>query len=79
MTPSRNDDLLRALTQIGRRERRDRLRQALEVVKAARKAGLPVKAANIEGVDLQFAESENPAKALTPLDAWKAKRNARQA
>lgn len=75
-----NDDLFRAWTLIGRRERRERVAQALAMVKKAHKAGLAVKKATIEGVDLEFGQPEAAVKpaTLTPLEAWKAK-HARQA
>jgi hypothetical protein len=79
MTPGRNDDLLRALTQISRRERRDRLRQALDVVKTAQKRGLQIRSATIEGVVLELAEGAPAKAASTPLEVWMAKRNAGQA
>ena len=53
---------MQAVTASSRRERRVRLRNALAVVKAARKAGLPVAGADVEGVRLRFGEQE-PAKA----------------
>jgi hypothetical protein len=50
--------LLRAFTAIARREQRERVAKGLAVVKAARKKGLPVKAATIEGVALEFGEPD---------------------
>jgi hypothetical protein len=51
-----NNDLLRAWTLIKRRERRERIAHDLAVVKAAERAGLPVKRAAIDGVDLEFGQ-----------------------
>jgi hypothetical protein len=53
-----NDELLRAYTAIAKREQRERVAKAVAVVKAARKKGLPVKVASIEGVTLQFGEPD---------------------
>jgi hypothetical protein len=72
---ARHDEYFRAMAALQRRERRERLARAIAVVKTAQKAGLPVKRATIEGVDLEFGQPE-AAKApatLTPLEAWKAK------
>ena len=70
----------RSNRQARRRARRERLTQALNVIRAAQRAGLPVKAATVEGVALTFGDPEAAGKAatLTPLEAWKAK-HARQA
>jgi DNA invertase Pin-like site-specific DNA recombinase len=75
-----NDDLMRAYASISRMERRERIARQLAVVQAAQKAGLTIRGATIEGVELELGAPEGPAKAvLTPLEAWKAKRDARQA
>jgi hypothetical protein len=76
-----NNDLLRALTLIGRRERRERVARALAVVKEARKLGLPVKRATIDGVDMEFGppEAAKEAAAVTELDQWISKHHARSA
>jgi hypothetical protein len=68
--------LLRAYTAIARREQKERIAKGLAVVKAAKNAGLPVKAANIDGVEIEFGEPEAAGEEaiLTPLEAWKAKR-----
>jgi hypothetical protein len=56
-----NDALLRALGRQSRRERRERVAEALAVVKAAKRAGLPVKGATVEGVALTFGAPDAPA------------------
>jgi hypothetical protein len=53
-----NDELLRTYSIIARREQRERIAKGLRVVKAAKKAGLPVKAATVEGVALEFGAPE---------------------
>jgi hypothetical protein len=71
----------REIAKADRKHRRQQLRQrtaeALAVLNAARKAGVPITSATFEGVTLKIGEP--PKAALTPLEAWKAKRNARQA
>jgi hypothetical protein len=62
-----------------RRQFRERLAQALAVVKAAQKAGLPVTGGTVEGVQLEFGALESAKAALTPLEAWKSRRIARSA
>jgi hypothetical protein len=57
-TMTHNGELLRAYSAIAKREERERVAKGLAVVKAARKKGLPVKAATIEGVTLEFGEPE---------------------
>ena len=76
----RLDEYFRAMAALQRRERPERLAREIAVVKAAQRAGLPVKAAIVEGVALTFGDPEAAGKAatLTPLEAWKAK-HARQA
>jgi hypothetical protein len=69
-----NDDLLRAFGTIDRRNRRERIDRALKVIKAAQKAGLPVKGATIEGVALEFGEPGGSA-ITTELDQWIAKQH----
>lgn len=58
-----------------RRERRERQAREIAVVKAVQKAGLPVRRAVIDGVDLEFGEPEAAGKAapVTELDQWIAK------
>lgn len=54
-----NDALLRAFAVISKRERRERLKQALAIIKQAQRAGLSIKAAVVEGVvELQFGKPE---------------------
>ena len=53
--------------------------KGLAIVKAARKAGLQVKGATIEGVALEFGDQAAAPAKLTPLQEWRAKRNARSA
>lgn len=66
--------------QASRREQRKRVRNGLTVVKAAKKAGLDVKSATIDGVLLELGnEPAPPAANLTPLEEWKAKHRARSA
>jgi hypothetical protein len=60
-----NDELLRVYTAVARREQRERVSKGLSVVKAARKKGLPVKSATIEGVALEFGEPE-----AAPANEW---------
>jgi hypothetical protein len=60
-----NDELLRAYAAIARREQRERVARGLAVVRAARKKGLPVKVATIEGVALQFGGPE-----AAPANEW---------
>jgi hypothetical protein len=58
---------LKALDRLARRERRARVAQALAVIKAAQRAGLPVKGATVEGVPLAFGQPESaPAPQLHP-------------
>jgi hypothetical protein len=42
----------------GRRERRDRRARGIAAVKAAQKAGLPVKRATIDGIEMELGEAE---------------------
>lgn len=66
-----NDALMRVYGIISRRERRERVKQALAVIEAARKKGLPVKAATIEGVVLELGEPETaPATNEWDLDLY---------
>jgi glyoxylase-like metal-dependent hydrolase (beta-lactamase superfamily II) len=48
----------RAMAALQRRERRERLAREIAVVKAVEKAGLPVRRAVIDGVDLEFGQPE---------------------
>jgi len=52
----------RAMAAISRRERKEQLAREIAVIKAMQKAGLPVRRATIEGVDLEFGQPE-PARA----------------
>lgn len=76
-----NDALLGALGRQSRRERRERVANALAVLRATQSAGFPLKRAVVEGVEMEFGAPapEKAAATLTPLEAWKATRNARQA
>jgi hypothetical protein len=74
----RHDEYFRAMAALQRRERRERVARALAVVKQARKVGLPVKRAIIDGVDLELGEPA-PASPVTELDQWIAKHHARSA
>jgi hypothetical protein len=77
-----NDGLLRALGHIARRERRERIAHDIAVIKAAQKAGLLVKSAPIDGVQLELRAPEQAAQTtapLTPLEEWRAKRRVRPA
>jgi hypothetical protein len=60
---SRRNDLVVALARIGRAERRARVREALALLKAARRAGLPVASATIADVTLNFDSAEKGPKA----------------
>lgn len=62
-----NDALLRAYSAIARREERARRRKALAIIKQAQKAGLLIKAAVVEGVELQFGK---PGTAAATLNEW---------
>jgi hypothetical protein len=65
---------------VPRREQRERIAKGLAIIKAATRAGLQVKGAVIEGVAVEFGEPDTPQNAvMTPLEAWKEKRRARQA
>jgi hypothetical protein len=75
-----NDDFFRAVAANSRREQRERIKKGLAVVKAAKKAGLPIKSAVVEGTVLELGEADPPEKAiLTPLEAWKEMKRARSA
>jgi hypothetical protein len=63
-----NDGLMRAFAAIARRKQREQISKGLAVIKAAQKAGLPVKAATIEGVELQFGEPESAAVTFNEWD-----------
>jgi hypothetical protein len=55
-------EFIRAMAALERRKRRERLAREIAVIKTMQKAGLPVRRATIEGVDLEFGQPE-PAKA----------------
>jgi hypothetical protein len=55
-----NGKILRALGAIDRRRQRERIAKGLAIVKAAKRAGLPVRSATIEGVALEFGEADAP-------------------
>jgi hypothetical protein len=59
-------EYFRALAALQRRERRERLAREIAVIKAMQKAGLPVRRATIEGVDLEFGQPEAAGK--TPVN-----------
>ena len=46
----------RAMAALERRKRRERLAREIAVIKAMQKAGLPVRRATVEGVDLTFGQ-----------------------
>jgi len=84
--PRDEDALLRAadanarIERLARRKRRAEARaEAIEDIKAVRKAGLAVKRVVIEGTVLEFGEPEAAKTTLTPLEAWKEKKRARSA
>jgi hypothetical protein len=63
-----------------RGEQRALIANGLAVIKAAKKAGLPLKSAVVDGVEMEFGQPEAPKQtALTPLESWKEQRRARQA
>jgi hypothetical protein len=51
------DSIARLKDRWERREERKRIAKALAIIEAAKKSGLPVKAATIEGVELQFGST----------------------
>jgi hypothetical protein len=59
---------LRALARDARRAHRERLARQLSVIKAARKAGLPVKRATVEGVELEFGKPESAPAATVEIE-----------
>jgi hypothetical protein len=77
-TPLPADRRLEALvassTPPQRRIRKPSLATQLRVIKAAQKAGLPVKAATIDGVALTFGrpEADPPASAAADVNEWDA-------
>jgi hypothetical protein len=59
-------EFIRAMAALERRQRRERLAREIAVIKAMQKAGLPVRRATIEGVDLEFGQPEAAGK--TPVN-----------
>ena len=57
------------VVRVPRREQREKIKQALAVVKAAKKAGHEVKSATIDGVVLEFGRVDAPAP-TNELDRW---------
>jgi hypothetical protein len=68
-------ETIEAMAQIDRsarrRDQRERVRNALNVIRAANRAGLAIKAATVEGVRLEFGE---PAK-IAPDDSIKRRKS----
>jgi hypothetical protein len=52
------DAYLKTLGRISRRERRERVTRAFDVIKRAQRAGLPVRSATVDGVRLEFGLPE---------------------
>jgi hypothetical protein len=62
-----------------REDRRQAAKREIATLKALRKAGLPVRRAVVDGVTVELGEVEAETRAtLTPLQAWRAKKNARR-
>jgi hypothetical protein len=65
------DASLRALTRIDRQKRRERRAHDIAVIKAVRRAGLPVKTAVVDGVQIEFgAEPAQTAETASPEAEW---------
>ncbi len=67
-----DDEYIRAMAALQRRERRERLAREIAVIKAMQKAGLPVRRATVAGVDLEFGSPEAAGKAAPDdeVEAW---------
>jgi hypothetical protein len=71
-------DLMRAFTATARWKEREAIAKGLRVIKAMEKAGKPVKAATIDGVELQFGAPESAPKTApdNEVEAWIARQRA---
>jgi hypothetical protein len=65
-------EYIRAMAALERRQRRERLAGEIAVIKAMQKAGLPVRRATVDGVDLEFGQPEpaRPAAPDEPANPW---------
>jgi hypothetical protein len=65
-------EFIRAMAALERRQRRERLAREIAVIKAMQKAGLPVRRATIEGVELEFGQPEPlpTPKPSEPTNPW---------
>jgi hypothetical protein len=62
------DELMRAYSAIARDNERRAIKKSLRTIKAARKAGLPIKAAVVEGTELQSGQPEAAAATFNEWD-----------
>jgi hypothetical protein len=63
--------LMQAFATIARREERERRRKALATIRAARKAGLPIKSVVVDDVRLEFGAAEPAAKTFdNEVEEW---------
>ena len=65
-------DLLRAFAAAAWREQRERIAKGIAVLKTAKKAGLPIKAAVVRGVTLELGEPDAAVKPAPDdeVEAW---------
>jgi hypothetical protein len=70
--PRDNEALIRALARISRSERKQRIKDGLAVIKAALRAGLPLRGATVESVELSLGapEKQEPPEAGGEINEW---------